>query len=373
MVEASDRYSRLTALAWDGEEFISYARLSTAAYYYYPCFDLRFEPFKAPIEQAVEVEFKGVSDLGLWTSLKWGCELSVSEGSAKAVLQLYDYEAGSYPTSGPGYQSLTVTSDDVEAFQELTSSLERFRGSDGSWMMRLKVTREARPGFNVKVDLSEYFRRYDACKAEVEVAGTTGVASYEWSKLRWLVDLATNVTDVSIRLQLYDYEASSYPTSGEGFDSFTVDVAGVDYTRESWVEDQPKSFTSLSGDWRVKVSACILNHPPDVNYFELRLDQVCFEPEFFNESGVDVTFQFLDVSPEPEPSQVSFELVLSSTRATTCYLYVWNYTKSEWSLMDVIELSGAGRASFTAPFMDVVSEGEAMVRVVAEEELRASS
>ena len=364
MVEVMDDRHDITAATWNGSQFTSVEELTASSLRDYECFDLCFEAFNSPIKQTVELEFTGSSDSELWSSLSWGVEIGLNTDYANVQLQLYDYDSESYPSSGDGFQEFTAYSDDTEHFQDVLSNFDRFRADDGSWKMKVKVTKFSRSSFRVRLDLVSYNRCYDVYKAEVEFTGSVDVADYEWVNITWKLDLSFNVSGVTTTLRLYNYEDGTYASSGDGFDSFTASSAGVDYTRVNNVTTDPERFRSNVGGWKVKVSASILNTPSQTYPFTMSIDLVEYEPSYYSEQGLDVSFNFTDVNPPYDPENYKFTVTLSSTRSIELSFYFWNYTEGGWSLLGSYVWDGSGSISFTVNATQCVEGGIAKLRIV---------
>ncbi len=94
-------------------------------------------------EYQVVVEYTGNSDGDNWTSLVWKVDSSWSLASVSVVLQLYDFNAPGYPSSGDGYISYTSSStpntDELQS-QTISTNPTYFRGNGPLYQWRVKVT-----------------------------------------------------------------------------------------------------------------------------------------------------------------------------------------------------------------------------------------
>jgi hypothetical protein len=117
-------------------------------------------------EYTMEVEFTGSSNMENWIQLNWTVNSAWSNSSVSVTLQLYNYNLGSYPTTGNGY--LTYTSNatpdtDENQSQMITINPTHFRNATGFW--KIKIT-------GVKATGSQYNFKADWVEFEVEASGT---------------------------------------------------------------------------------------------------------------------------------------------------------------------------------------------------------
>jgi outer membrane protein assembly factor BamB/PKD repeat protein len=94
-----------------------------------------------PLDQIMEVEFFGQSNTNIWTELAWAVRSAWDAPGVAVTLQLYDFAAGSYPTSGDGYISYTSSATPYTPetkSQTIITNPTHFRDGSGNW--RIKVT-----------------------------------------------------------------------------------------------------------------------------------------------------------------------------------------------------------------------------------------
>jgi hypothetical protein len=85
--------------------------------------------------------------------------------------------------------------------------------------------------------------------AEVEFIGNSNIQN--WTKLEWTTDLAFTTANVTTTLQLYNYQTSQYPTSGDGYMS---DIVGLpDLTENQTITTNPTDYRDSSDKWRMKI------------------------------------------------------------------------------------------------------------------------
>jgi len=87
------------------------------------------------------------------------------------TLQMYNYSGGQYSTSGDGY--LTYLSDSIpntdELFnQTIISNPERFRGSNGTWKLKIKGEKNVGTPFQMDVDWIEFKPRFEGLGSTIQ-------------------------------------------------------------------------------------------------------------------------------------------------------------------------------------------------------------
>ncbi|MEM3653041.1 MAG: hypothetical protein QXL21_07955, partial [Nitrososphaerales archaeon] len=114
---------------------------------------------------------------------------------------------------------------------------------------------------------------YTEYTAEVEFTGTSDTNS--WHRLIWTVDSSWTAASVSVTLQLYNYQTNSYPTSGDGYISYTSSATpNTDETKTQTITTNPTNFKDSSGSWKLKIKGVKSATSP----FDLRVDLVRYEP-----------------------------------------------------------------------------------------------
>lgn len=146
----------LGAIKWDGTTFTVIGTSTFTAdttTITYECFDLKFQTFGDPTEITCEVEFTGTSNTETWTQLAWTIDCSFTTASVTSTFQLFNYQTGSYPTSGDGYITDTIGTTDTTKTQTITSSPTHFRDNSGNWKLKIKGTKSTNTLFDFKADL----------------------------------------------------------------------------------------------------------------------------------------------------------------------------------------------------------------------------
>jgi hypothetical protein len=161
---------------------------------------------------------------------------------------------------------------------------------------------------------------------EVEFTGTSN--TYDWAQLVWTVESAWNIEAVRVTIQLYNYTMGSYPTSGEGFISYTSSAtANVDETKTQTINTNPQHFRDATGNWKVKVKG-VKN---TTIQFDFKAERILCEPSHWSEYTASTEFLFSSMTTNT-PTQLNFTIVsqfnLPNVEVT---IQVWNYSASAYA------------------------------------------
>jgi|GEM_PF-985392 len=306
----------------------------------YETFEIAFQLYGEPTERTVEVEVYGDSDLEEWESLTWIIDSACTAPSVSVTLQLYDFEAGGYPSGGDGYISYTSSSTpntDETVSQTITVNPERFRDDSGRWRMKATVVKGSGDPLRYKLDFVEFKPRHPQQTCAVELLGSSDTEP--WFSLLWQVDSSWSVGEVNVTLQLYNYEADAYPTSGDGYINYLS--SPTPYTDElvsQNITSKPEAFRDVDGSWRMRIQGVKRGSTP----FQLRLDLVEYQPRESTGYTASTAYIFTDIETD-EPEEIRFKLVsdhtLTGVRVT---LQLWNYTAGAYASR------GAGYLAYTS-------------------------
>jgi len=166
----------------------------------------------------------------------------------------------------------------------------------------------------------------DQYTAEVEFAGSSN--TYNGKQLNWTFDSAWTTGSVSVTIQLYNYTLGDYPTSGNGFISYTSSAtANTDETKNQTITTNDQHFHDAAGDWKIKVKAV----KTTTIQFNFKADWIMFEPTHWSEYTVSAEFFFSNATTNT-PTQLNFTVVsqyiLASVNVT---IQVWNYSASAYA------------------------------------------
>jgi len=119
--------------------------------------------------------------------------------------------------------------------------------------------------------------------SEVEFTGTSNTQA--WTHLVWTIDSAWTTSNISVTLQLYNYTLGAYPTSGNGYISYTSSVTpNTDETKNQTITINPTHFRDASGNWKIKLRGV----KSTSELFDSKVDWVEFKPSF---NGTRFTFK----------------------------------------------------------------------------------
>jgi hypothetical protein len=105
-----------------------------------------------------EVEFEGISNAELWDKLVWEVDSSWDINDVNVTIQLYNYNQGSYVSTGNGFLNFlsNSTPDTDELKTQTISSLSAdYRNSTGGWKVKIKGVKVNTLQYQMKVDLIE--------------------------------------------------------------------------------------------------------------------------------------------------------------------------------------------------------------------------
>jgi len=210
-----------------------------------------------PSEFTSEVEFMGSSNTQAWHQLVWTIDSAWSTGSVVVTIQLYNYTAGAYPTSGNGYTSYTssaTANTDETRNQTIAANPTHFQNSTGYWRIRIRGVKSITTQFDFKADWVEFKpSHYSQFTVSTEFLFSSMTENTPTS-LNFTVVSEYSVASVSITIQAWNYSSSSYATSGEGYSTYTSSTSNE--TKVLSIGTNPTNFTS-GGNARIKVTGIL--------------------------------------------------------------------------------------------------------------------
>jgi len=173
--------------------------------------------------------------------------------------------------------------------------------------------------------------------AEVEFTGTSN--TWQWTQLVWTVDSALTTSSVTVSLQLFNYAANQYPTSGNGYISYTSSgTPNTDETQTQTITTNPDNFRDASGNWKIKIQCVKIT----LTQFDFKADWIKFEPTYYSQYTASTEFTFTSITTET-PAQLNFTIVSQYDIANVeVTIQVWNFTSSSYVT------SGQGYLSYTS-------------------------
>jgi len=165
---------------------------------------------------------------------------------------------------------------------------------------------------------------------EVELAGSSSIQ--DWQSLTWTFDSAFTIGNVNVTLQLYNYNASQYPTMGDGYISYiSSSTSNTDEAKSQTISLNPTNFRSLAGEWRIKILAV----KETISQFDLEVDWVEFKVTSQNSYTLDIRGEFiLDLSIFPLAYIHSIEIQIlyrANDSLENWSLKAYNWTEEEYS------------------------------------------
>jgi len=207
-----------------------------------------------PSEFTSEVEFTGSSNTEVWHTLVWTVDSAWSTGSVTVTIQLYNYTAGAYPTSGNGYVSYTSSSTantDETKNQTITTNPTHFRNSTGYWRVKIKGVKSTTTQFDFKADWVEFKpSHYSQFTVSTEFLFSSMTENTP-TGLNFTVVSEYSAASVPVTIQVWNYSSSSYATSGEGYQAYTSSTSNE--TKVLSISTNPQNFTS-SGNAKIRVT-----------------------------------------------------------------------------------------------------------------------
>jgi hypothetical protein len=223
-----------------------------------------------PSECTVEVEFAGVSDLFIWTRVDWAVEAAWTTGSVATTLQLYNFAAGSYPTSGEGFFSYTsnaTANTDESQSQAVETNPQNFRDSAGNWRIKIKGVKASVTPFNFKGDWIElrstYYSEY-GISAEFRFLT---VADSAMSQLNFTIVSEYDVADVYVVVQVWNHSSSVYVASGQGYLGYAS--SGTNNIQVLSIDVNPQ-FYAFNGSARIHITSLSTTTTP----YQQRVNQI---------------------------------------------------------------------------------------------------
>jgi hypothetical protein len=129
--------------------------------------------YTKPTEYTSEIEFVGTSNTQAWSRLIWTLDSSYTTSGVATTFQLYNYQSGTYPTSGDGYNSTTIGTADVTVSQTIATNPTYFRDASGNWKLKSTGKKATSSSFDCSVDLVQYEAGSDNYELDLEEQWTT--------------------------------------------------------------------------------------------------------------------------------------------------------------------------------------------------------
>lgn len=290
-------------------------------------------PNQAPSEYTCEVEFTGTSNTDVWSQLAWTVDSAWDTNSVTVTLQLYNWTSLSYPTSGDGcitYTSSATPNTDETQTQTIITDSMHFRDGSGNWKIKIKGSKSTSTQFEFKADWVEYKPTRVEYISEVEFTGTSNTGT--WTQLVWTVDSCWTTANVNVTLQLYNYNSGSYPTSGDGYLSYTSSATpNTDETQTQTITTDSIYFRDGSGNWAIKIKGT----KATTTQFDFKADWIEFKTNTADYYALDIAGTFaIDISTYPLAYAQTIEIQMryrADDAGEKWYLKAYNWSSSTYS------------------------------------------
>ncbi len=126
--------------------------------------------------------------------------------------------------------------------------------ASSTFTIRFKGGTETSDSFQDSWNIDAALLRVEANEytSEVEFTGLSNVE--EWTQLDWTTNIGWTIGSVNVTLQLYNFTLDGYPTSGDGYVSYTSDSSpNVDQTISQTINTNPTDFRNTTGYWKIKI------------------------------------------------------------------------------------------------------------------------
>jgi hypothetical protein len=136
-----------------------------------------------------------------------------------------------------------------------------------------------------------------------------------------------NASDVSVTLQLYNYAEGRYPTSGDGFISYTSQ-ANVEQLVKQTITSSPERFRDADGSWRMLINATAT--PSFKAYF----DYVFYNATYAAYYVVQPAFTFTGLKTTGATVKLAVDMASNhSLGSLPVEVALWNYRASRWDVV----------------------------------------
>jgi hypothetical protein len=251
----------LGTISWNGTTFtiIGTDNISTdTAVSTYECFEMEFRIFEPPTQFTCEVELSGTANAQNWTQLEWTADLAFTTPNVATTLQLYDFNASQYPTTGDGYMTEVIGQTDVTKNQTITINPTYFRDSGNNWKIKITGTKTDTIPFELKIDWIRFkVVPSDVCRLDINNSLTIDLATYPRSDICGIeIRIRYNVTGNGERWFLKAYNWATAAFADIGFNNTAGDAPTLngwsDYTIN--VTDNWMDYVGSDGVVRVEFS-----------------------------------------------------------------------------------------------------------------------
>jgi hypothetical protein len=206
--------------------------------------------------QTVEVELTGNASSISWTQVEWTTDLSFTTPDVATTLQLYNYNASQYSTSGDGYIADIIGETDTTKNQQITAAATNFRDANGNWKVKLTGSKTAAVPFELKIDWAELeATTSDVYRLDISNDFSTGVSADSRDSITSIdILLYYNVTENAEKWFLKAYNWATASFSDAGFSTTSGSQPALDERNEYaiTVTGNCADYISDAGEIRLK-------------------------------------------------------------------------------------------------------------------------
>jgi hypothetical protein len=176
---------------------------------------------------------------------------------------------------------------------------------------------------------------------QVELTGSGTILSGE--TLLWTVDGGFTVASVSTTLQVYNYNAGQYPSSGDGYITYTSNATPNAHDTKTQLITVNPTYYSSGGIWKARVTGV------SSSAFSLNLDWVEYKKIVPNLYNLDISNSYildLDTYPAKHISNLLFQVSYNVSDVGTRWLVkAYNWTTLSFSNSGFNDTVGSQPAS----------------------------
>jgi len=300
-----------------------------------------------PSEYTSEIEFTGSSNTQLWHQLVWSVDSAWTTDSVTVTIQVYNYTAGGYPTSGNGYNSYTssatANTDETEN-QTITTNPTDFRNSTGYWRIKIKGVKSTTAQFDFKADWLE-FKPSHYTEYSVSTEFTLSTTINTPTQLNFTVVSEYDISSVSVTIQVWNYSASSYATSGEGYLAYSS--SGSNETKLFSISTSPQHFTS-GGNAKIRLTGVLST----TTQYQQKANQIKLDYSYYASSSYDYVLKIVNQVSDSWKIRLRAYSQSNIARLNNCTIYFHNDTDGTSGQVYIISGSYTQQ---TGPWYDLPS------------------
>jgi hypothetical protein len=256
---------------------------TTNAFYAASIRDARIVAVRLARQYVTEVEFTGACDDYNWAQLAIGVDSSWTTSYVTVYIQAYDYRRLLYPVSGQTcaiYASSVTPNTDETHTLYITDNPTDYRNSTGNWKLRIKGVRNTSNQpvqFDFRIDQVEFrpthYSEYSVASEFLFSSMTPNAPDV----LNFTIVEHNSITGVTVTIQIWDYSASAYATSGQAFLQHLS--SEVNETLLLKIDANPQFFTS-AGNAKIRISGTLST---TIQYWQM-INQVKLDHSHVNSS-----------------------------------------------------------------------------------------